>query len=88
MTKDEEYAKARDQLEQAIQEMVRISREDDESFLFLQDYVIMTACESMEPGQGNMTFTNTITRPGMSVYSVIGLHQQAIHHYLHSSKEG
>lgn len=88
---EEEAAKviseARQQLEAAIQTIVRVSRENDQN-IFIQDYAIVVSSESMAPGRENFTFTNTINRVGMASYQVIGLHEVGAHYYLNSSDRG
>lgn len=78
--------KARDDLYNALTEMVRMSREDEEGYLFVQDWAIVCASESMEPGKENFTFTNVFARPGMSQYAVVGLHEVASHSYMNAAK--
>ena len=89
MTTDanERILKARQQLENAIQEIVRISRDDDDS-IFIQDWALVVNSESMAPGCEHLSFVNTINRLGMASYQVIGLHQVGAHYYLNSGEHG
>jgi hypothetical protein len=87
MTNEEILAQARQQLELAIQTIVRVSRENDDT-IFIQDYAIVVCSESMAPGRENLTYTNTINRVGMAAYQVIGLHQQGAHYYLMGGEHG
>lgn len=91
MTEEERTQKvleARQRLESAITDIIRLVREDDEGSIFLQDYAMVTACESMKPGMENFTLTNTLCRVGMSAYSVIGMHNQAANYYLNGGTAG
>jgi hypothetical protein len=72
---------AREKLEAALQEWVRLSRENDEH-MFIQDYTISVSAESMEPGKENMNFMNFICRPNMASYQVVGLLRAAEHYWL------
>lgn len=87
MTPEQEIIQARQQLETAIQTIVRVSRDNDDT-IFIQDYAIIVCSESMSPGQENLTYTNTINRVGMAAYQVIGLHQQGAHYYLNGGTGG
>jgi hypothetical protein len=84
MTSVEEVAKARHTLEQALQEYVRLTR--DLPNVFIQDYVILTASESMEPGHENITYLNHLNRMGMPIYSVVGLLESGKTYYAAMSK--
>jgi len=87
MTPEEEILKARQQLEAAIQTIVRVSRDNDQN-IFIQDWALVVCSESMEPGKENLTYTNTINRTGMASYQVIGLHQVGAHYYLNAGERG
>lgn len=62
----------RAKLEAALQDYVRASRPEPGN-MFVQDYVLAVASESMDPGYSNVTFFNHMNRPGMPVYAAIGL---------------
>lgn len=83
MSNDKELAQAREEFEAAMQKWVRLSRDDDNNYFFIQDYSIAVSSESMEPGFENMSYMNFITRPGMAGYSVVGLLKSALHFWLH-----
>lgn len=69
----EKYTKARKEMEEAMQNFFRVVHDDDEGHMFLQDWAIILAGESMDPGQENKTFTHRTCRQGMSRYAVVGL---------------
>jgi hypothetical protein len=75
---------ARSKLENALMEYVRITRPDVGN-VFVQDYVIACASESMDPGQENVTYFNHLNRAGMPTYGVVGLLDSAVTFY---RKEG
>lgn len=83
-----ELSKARGELEDALQRVVRLSREDDDGTMFIQDWVIAVSSESMAPGQENFSYTNFINRTGMANYQVIGLHQVGAHYYMNDGQRG
>ena len=53
--------------------------------MFVQDYVIIAASESMEPGHENVTYCNNISRLAMPIYSVLGLLESARGYYRKAS---
>jgi hypothetical protein len=81
-------AKARADLEDALTRIVRLSRGDDKGHLFIQDWVVAVSSESMEPGQENFSFSNFISRVGMTNYQVVGLHNVASHYWLNDGRHG
>lgn len=72
MSDEKAMASAKDRLEAALQEWVRLSRDNDEN-IFIQDYAIVVSSESMEPGKGHLTFLNSYCRENMAAYQVVGL---------------
>jgi hypothetical protein len=80
MAKPEEVRGAREKLEAALQDYIRLTR-DDVGNVFVQDYVIAVASESMDPGFENTTLFNHLNRPSMALYSVIGLLESAKGYY-------
>lgn len=78
----EEVAKARRELEEALQTYVRTTR--DLPNMFVQDYVIIVASESMEPGHENITYFNHMNRQAMPLYGVVGLLDSGIKYYRES----
>jgi len=83
MTDIQEVLKARRELEIALQNYVQTTR--DLPNMFIQDYVIICASESMEPGHENVTYFNNINRPAMAIYSVLGLLDSARGYYRRAS---
>lgn len=72
MATQAELLKARVELEQALQNYIRLTR-DDVGNMFVQDYVIACASESMDEGHSNITYFNHMNRIAMPIYSVVGL---------------
>lgn len=65
---------ARDKLQAAMQEMISLSYEPDGvGHMYVQDWVLCVASESMQPGHGNKTFLCNFSREGMPTYQIIGL---------------
>jgi hypothetical protein len=83
MTDIQEVAKKRAVLEAALQDYIRSTR--DLPNMFVQDYVIIAASESMEPGHENVTYFNNINRLAMPIYSVLGLLESARGYYRKAS---
>lgn len=71
MATPDEVRTAYTNLETAIQDYVRLTRNIDN--MFVQDFVVIVASESMEPGYESMTFSNCINRSQMALYSIMGL---------------
>lgn len=82
---EEQIIEARQEFEAALQKWVRLSR-GDKGYFFIQDYAVAVSSESMEPGQENMTYMNSIARPGMAGYQVVGLLQSSLHNWLFGSR--
>jgi hypothetical protein len=80
MATPEEIREVRQKLEAALQDYVRLTREDVGN-VFVQDYVIAVASESMDPGYENTTLFNHLNRPSMALYSVVGLLDSATGYY-------
>lgn len=80
MTNPKELLEARVKLEQALQDYIRLTR-DDVGNMFVQDYVIAVASESMDEGQSNVTYFNHLNRIAMPVYSVVGLLDNCLMYY-------
>lgn len=78
---------ARKQLEEALQEYVRLSRDGVDN-VFVQDYVIAVASESMMPGYENVTLFNHLNRPAMPLYGVLGLLESARGYYRKAAGTG
>lgn len=81
MATPEEFASARAALEAALTNYVRLHREDTENHMFIQDYVILAASESMEPGKENTTYHNCINRSMMARYAIVGLLHSGLRYY-------
>ena len=81
MPTSEEMSKARAELEAALTNYIRLSRDDTENHMFVQDYVMLVASESMEPGKENITYHNCFNRQMMSQYAVIGLLHSGLKYY-------
>jgi len=78
-----EIVEARKELEAALQRYVRATRDLDN--MFVQDYVLVVASESMEPGHENITYFNHINRVAMPIYAVQGLLLSAAGYYQRAS---
>ena len=74
------YAKALEELEVAITNFVRASRDEEEvGTLYVNDYVLAVASESMN--DSNHTYFNFIRPKGISKYQTRGLLTEAMHQY-------
>lgn len=80
MTTPAELLAARVKLEQALQDYVRLTR-DDVGNVFVQDYVIAVASESMDEGHSNVTYFNHMNRIAMPIYAVVGLLDNCLGYY-------
>jgi len=87
MATPEEIREVRQKLETALQDYVRLTREDVGN-VFVQDYVIAVASESMDPGYENVTLFNHLNRPSMALYSVVGLLESAKGYYTRLGMSG
>jgi len=87
MATTEELREARQKLEAALQDYIRLTREDVGN-VFVQDYVLAVASESMDPGYENTTLFNHLNRPSMALYSVIGLLESAKGYYTRLGMSG
>jgi hypothetical protein len=70
----------RQALEHALQEYVRAARVEPGN-MFVQDYVLAVASESMDEGYSNVTFFNHMNRPGMAIYQAVGLLHNCLGYY-------
>jgi hypothetical protein len=83
----EEIRAARVKLEEAMQDYIRLTRDGVEN-VFVQDYVIAVASESMQPGYENVTLFNHLNRPAMPLYTVLGLLESAKIYYHKAAGSG
>jgi hypothetical protein len=75
------HEQAKAALEAALTNYMRFNRDDDNNQLFIQDYVILLASESMEPGKENITYHDCINRSMMAKYSIVGLLHSGLGYY-------
>lgn len=75
------HEEAKAALETALTNYMRLNRDDEDNQLFIQDYVILLASESMEPGKENITYHDCINRSMMAKYSIIGLLHSGLGYY-------
>lgn len=80
MATQQELIEARAKFETALQEYIRLTRPDVGN-VFVQDYVITTASESMDPGHENITYLNHVNRVGMPTYACVGLLDTGLAYY-------
>lgn len=73
-------SEAKTRFEAALQDYI-IASYDEPGNMFVQDYVICIASESMDEGNSNITYHNYACRPGMAAYAVIGLLDAGQHYF-------
>lgn len=79
-TNDEIYA-ARKEVEESVQKLVRLTYDGTVGNMYVQDFVICVASESMDPGHENTTYMNNFNRLGMAKYQCMGLLVSALKKY-------
>lgn len=71
---EERMTEARDRLATAMHDMLKVSYEKDGlDHMYVTDWVLCVAAESMQPGYGDKTFLINFTRAGMATYQITGL---------------
>ena len=83
--KEAKMIEARERLFAAMHDMLNLSYEDEGiGNMYITDWVLCVAAESMQPGHSDKTFLINFARQGMATYQTTGLLGNALKRYENS----